>query len=281
MGLCSDLFIFLFRKKFKTICFIRGHLPYHYSLDKKPFFFGYLLGRFHYLIASKNHKVVTMSRQMALEFSSYTSKDSLIINNYCEPIIKNLTQLNKIKTKKYNLKENYTFIFVGNLTSNKNIINTLFAFKKLVEFYPEFKLKIYGNGPLKNEVIKIIKKYNLDSSIKLCNFTKNKINIYSDADFLLHPSLQEGTSRAVMEALLMHIPVIMLPILGVDEIIIDGFNGKIIDKLYDLHKYVPSLIEIFNNMSKKDFPLDYYLPEKYRFENFKKNLDSLINENSL
>ena len=84
-----------------------------------------------------------------------------------------------------------------------------------------------------------------------------------------------------MEALLMHIPVIMLPILGVDEIIIDGFNGKIIDKLYDLHKYVPSLIEIFNNMSKKDFPLDYYLPEKYRFENFKKNLDSLINENSL
>ena len=75
LGLFSDIcLITLPFKKTKKTCFIRGHLPYLYSLNYQFSFIGYFVGILHYKITSFANNVVCMTGAMATEYLSITNK---------------------------------------------------------------------------------------------------------------------------------------------------------------------------------------------------------------
>ena len=61
--------------------------------------------------------------------------------------------------------KNFTIIFYGRLLWLKGIPFLLDAFRLLAAEYPDLKLKIYGDGPLKNSIQVFVSKYGLNDKI--------------------------------------------------------------------------------------------------------------------
>ena len=116
-----------------------------------------------------------------------------------------------------------------------------------------------------------------EKQFKFHGYVKNKLEIYKNISILIHPSFSEGTSRAVLEALSMHILVIHRSIKGSDELIKDGFNGYL---FHDEKNLINCLENSFYKIKNFEFTenknIEYYLPNKFKFESFKKEMKSFL-----
>ena len=72
-----------------------------------------------------------------------------------------------------------------------------------------------------------------------------------DFDFLLNTSSTEGLPMTMMEAMSMGIPVIGTDVGGVKEIIINGYNGYLLDVNFNLH-YLANLLSEYSYLSYED-----------------------------
>ena len=277
-GLISDTIVLLHLNSDKKVCFIRGHLPSVYNYKYPYFNIGYYLGLFHYFIASKFDKVVVMTKSMKEEFESFTKKKSIIVHNYAKPIIDDIEQLNHINIIK--TKNNIiNFGIVSSLISAKGIEDAITGFADFSKEYKNVRLCIYGDGHKKEYYEKLAKNLLIKEQFKFYGYVKNKVEIYKNISVLIHPSFTEGTSRAVLEALGMQIIVVHRAIKGSDELIKNGFNGYLFEHKNDLINCLKNSyykINQFDLNHNKD--IEYYLPNKFRLEYFKKNIRSLLTQ---
>ena len=98
-------------------------------------------------------------------------------------------------------KETYTFIFVGRLHIDKGVDGILNAIKKLNEKISNFELLIYGNGPERENLIKLVRKLEIEEIVKFCGYQNDTDLIYQNADCLLLNSKYESFGRVLLEAL--------------------------------------------------------------------------------
>ena len=124
---------------------------------------------------------------------------------------------------------------------------------------------------------KLAKSLISENQYKFYGYVNNKVEIYKNISVLIHPSFSEGTSRAVLEALSMHVIVIHRSIKGSNELIKNGFNGYLFDDYKGLNiclKNSFNKIKKFEINENKD--IEYFLPYKYRLKYFKKKLSSFL-----
>lgn len=93
---------------------------------------------------------------------------------------------------------------------------------------PRIKGLIIGDGDMKEEVTSYILKHQMDSFIHTYPFRTDIPNVLSAIDMYCLPSLWEGLSIALLEAMAMKKPVIVTPTDGCKELIVDGCNGLVI-----------------------------------------------------
>lgn len=134
------------------------------------------------------------------------------------------------------IKKGTVMLCVGKLNPQKNIERTLNAFAHSLDKTMPLHLLIAGDGILKAELQKTAKDLNIDHRVtflgKISQFDLRCA--YSLSDIFLLPSLFEGRSRAILEALSYGLPVIVSNIESTREIIEHEFNGFLIDPL-DIH----------------------------------------------
>lgn len=125
----------------------------------------------------------------------------------------------------YNYKKYFNIIYVGRITLNKGVAYLIEAFEKLE--ISNKKLKLYGiiSEDFK-EYLKFIK---LSDDIEILNPVKhNKLKyIYSSSEVLVQPSLFDGWSMVVTEALACGCPVVTTTNTGASDIIIEDINGYV------------------------------------------------------
>lgn len=155
----------------------------------------------------------------------------------------------------YKSDKNHIVLSVGRLVEQKNYLCLLDAFKIFNErFNNEYKLKIYGEGPLKETILSYIKNAQIDKYVELCGNDKNwQLKEKDDALFVLS-SDYEGMPNSLIEAMVLGIPVISTdcPIGGPAEIIKDGFNGYLVP-VGDSNVLALKMIEVANADSKLIF----------------------------
>jgi glycosyltransferase involved in cell wall biosynthesis len=155
-------------------------------------------------------------------------KDSFkyhIIENFVENIVENN---NFIKNK--NIYEKKIFNYIGRISEEKNIPMMLYAFSKLDK--SKWILNIYGSTNDKRYecIIKnIIKSLNFCNNVIMHGFVKEKNILYLNCDYIILPSISEGSSYAIIEALSYSVPVIAIKNVGDNNKIIDDYNGYLID----------------------------------------------------
>ena len=118
------------------------------------------------------------------------------------------------------------------LDAPKNLKLLLDAFSLLVEEYSEYQLKIYGDGPLRDEMQKYIEKLGLENNAFLLPFHENIHEIIKDAAMFVTSSDYEGLSNSLMEAMALGMPVIATDCLGggAAALIVDGKNGFLVPR---------------------------------------------------
>lgn len=130
---------------------------------------------------------------------------------------------------------------VGEVNKNKNHVLGIEALAKLKNknvFYV-----ICGRGPLINDYKLLAHKLGVSERVIFAGYRTDVIDFYYEADVFLFPSLREGLSVAVMEAMAMGVPVICNAIRGNTDLIDDKVSGLLINNQIDeLVKAVQELI---------------------------------------
>lgn len=178
--------------------------------------------------------------KMASEyFSKKIQKKSIIIPN---PVN------DKFLIKPYSGERKKEIVSVGRLTEQKNQILLIEAFKIINEKYSDYKLVIYGDGPLRLELEEKIKEYNLTDKIKLPGISKDILNNIYDSSMFILSSNYEGMPNALMESLALGIPSISTdcPCGGPKELIVNNKDGLLIP-VNDLKSLVNAIETLINN----------------------------------
>lgn len=107
-----------------------------------------------------------------------------------------------------NLKRDNRIVSVGRLTKQKNYPLLIESFLQISKQHPNYILEIYGDGPLKEDLLNQIKENKLEKKIILMgNVEKIEDKIYNAAMFVI-TSDYEGMSNALMEAMALGLPSI-------------------------------------------------------------------------
>ncbi len=123
-----------------------------------------------------------------------------------------------------------TIVAVGRLHPQKNFPMLFKAFKQLSGDYPEFVLEIYGEGPERKKLQKIIDTYSLSDKISLKGFVNNIFDRVRECYMYVSSSDYEGISNSMLEAMGMGLPVVCTdcPAGGARMAIQNGENGLLV-----------------------------------------------------
>lgn len=125
----------------------------------------------------------------------------------------------------------FVFITVCRLVPVKNLAALLKSFHHLeLQIGPgSLMLHIVGDGPEKEDLMLLCKDLNLLNSVKFLGFQEDVASFLKEADVFVLPSLSEGFSIALVEAMLCGLPVIATKIGGPSEIVKEGKSGFLIN----------------------------------------------------
>lgn len=119
-------------------------------------------------------------------------------------------------------------VTAGRLEPQKNHKMLINAFLSVRERYPDYTLDIYGDGTLADELRAFIDERGATDCIRLMGNSPEIHKEISDAELFVLSSDFEGLSNALLEAMMMGLPVISTDCSGSDEVIRDGENGLLV-----------------------------------------------------
>lgn len=120
-------------------------------------------------------------------------------------------------------------IFVGRLTEEKNVLGLLRAWASaLSELESKWTLVIIGDGPMRKELTDNVKALKLESSVHFVGHQTNISEWLSSASIFVLPSLYEGLSNALLEAMSSGLPVVVTRVSGATELVEDTGSGKVV-----------------------------------------------------
>lgn len=164
--------------------------------------------------------MVAVSKGVLESFPRYMRRNAVVIPN----------PINIIKTDKIiNKRERKTIIAMGRLTYQKGFDILIRAFDRIKEKHSDWDLEIYGEGPLRNDLEKIVANLKLQERIKLPGLVTEPEEKLSAADIFVLSSRFEGFGIVIIEAMACGLPVISFDCpSGPSEIINNGVDGVLV-----------------------------------------------------
>lgn len=196
-------------------------------------------------------------------------------------VIPNIIKENK--SGKISNLNNRQIISVGRLEDVKDFYTLILVFSVIVKKYPNYILKIIGEGSMREKLEEQIKKCNLQKKVILTGRrTENEINnelIKSDVFVLTSKS--ESFSLVLCEAMNFGVPCIAFDVdVGPREIIQDGKNGFLIENR-NVDLMIERLDELLYNISLRRFlgSNSYNVAKNYYSENIINKWKNIFGEN--
>lgn len=234
----------------KGICFIRNlcekrHFDYLVTFHTNPFLMAFLakpFGSYKIIHSERDNpyarntkathfkmwlyrfadRVVFQTRGAQEYFDKRTQKESVIIANPIE-----------IPDFKWEGECSKTISTVGRLWilfKRQDIL--IEAFRKVLEKYPDYKLKLYGDGQDRGKLESMVEKYGIAANVFFLGKVNNVQNHLKDDEIFVLTSDSEGMPNALMEAMALGMPVISTDCEpgGARALINDGVDGFLVKR---------------------------------------------------
>lgn len=144
-------------------------------------------------------------------------------------------------------------VSVGRLSNEKNQKDLVTAFSIFVKTHPDYCLKLYGSGPLKDELEKQIYDLGLNEKVQIISGKTNISELIKGAELFVLNSNTEGMPNALIEAMSMGLLSISTdcPIYGPRLLVEHGVNAYL-TPLRDPVKLAGLMSEALEDSSKAD-----------------------------
>ncbi len=123
---------------------------------------------------------------------------------------------------------------VGRLAEVKNQTALVAAFVQLITNQPELKknvrLMLVGEGSLRPAIEKMIKVAGVTELVCLTGARDDVPELMRAMDIFVLPSLQEGISNTILEAMASGLPVIAIRVGGNSQLVIEGETGFLVEQ---------------------------------------------------
>ncbi len=124
-------------------------------------------------------------------------------------------------------------VTVGRISPQKNQLLLLKAFRRIMDEFPEYELRIYGEESVegtKDKLLQYMDQQGMEKQVKWMGQSSSLEKEIRDAALFVLPSDYEGMPNALIEAMVMGIPCISTdcPCGGPSELIDNGVSGVLV-----------------------------------------------------
>lgn len=152
------------------------------------------------------------------------------------------------KRKELGVPDNAVLLIsAGELNENKNHEIVIRAFNEFKAKDKDIYYIIAGSGNKKEFLENLIKSFNLEKNIKLLGYRTDMPQLYAVSDIFVFPSLREGLSVALMEAMASGLAVVCSRIRGNTDLTDEDKGGVLFDP-----KSIEDISNALNMMLKSD-----------------------------
>lgn len=126
--------------------------------------------------------------------------------------------------------EHFTIICVSRVTPRKGIRFLIQAFKTLSGRYDQARLLIVGDGNEKKSLEDLVQGLGIKDKVEFAGAIahENVLAYYQRANIFVLPSLNEGMSNVMLEALAVGLPVVATDTGGTKELLTNNVNGLVV-----------------------------------------------------
>lgn len=236
-----------------TTTSIRGNLMENYRHDYG--WQGLLLALLHLRLTRRVDQCIAMTPAMARQISSIGAKSPVVIGNFIDE-----KHLARYWHKQGQSEGALRFVFVGSMTTRKQPHLLVHAFAQLINQGVDAHLDMIGSGPMLAPVKELATAKGLANRITFHGQVLEPYTVVAAADAMVLPSLSEGLSRAVLEALYLGTPCVLRHVDGNPELIQRGCNGVLIHTDDELAHAMLEAASLGRRLGKTKC----LLPEAYR-----------------
>jgi GalNAc-alpha-(1->4)-GalNAc-alpha-(1->3)-diNAcBac-PP-undecaprenol alpha-1,4-N-acetyl-D-galactosaminyltransferase len=141
-------------------------------------------------------------------------------------------------------RERRRLVTLARLSPEKRLDILIQAFARLAPDFPQWDLEIYGVGPSRTFLARLIAEL-APGRIRLCGFVDDSYAVLGNADLFASTSRVEGFGNAIWEALACGVPVVAMDCgASVRTLVRHGVDGLIV---YTNSELVPSLASLMGN----------------------------------
>lgn len=175
--------------------------------------------------------------------------------------------------------KNKTIISAGRYSPEKAFDILIKAFAKIKPEFPDWKLKIFGTGPEKENLSNIICEEKLHNNVFLLPTSNSLQNEMKNSSLYAMSSRSESFGMVLIEAMAVGIPCVSFACIGPSEVIKHGEDGLLVEEgnIEELASSIRFMI------SSKERLIEYGdnardNVERYSITNIGKKWDNLLNE---
>lgn len=145
------------------------------------------------------------------------------------------------------------------------------AGKQHPRFYQITRLMLIGDGPLREEAIRLLRANNLSEQVWLPGERNDIPDILRSFDIFVLPSKAEGISNTILEAMATGLPVIATRVGGNPELVVDGQTGWLVEK-EDVQAMTEAMLRlVFDEEMRQRFAAASYQRALHEF-----SIDSMV-----
>jgi len=199
------------------------------SVLKKETWFPWLILR----TLRKVDAIVTVSKAIKDEFISenFSEEKVVLIPNGVDVSRFNMKHQLANTSLAGDLSESSKIIrllFVGRLSPHKGLKYLFDALKKMDDKI-KYQLTLIGDGEIRSELEEYVRQSNLSSMVTFAGSQLNVEKYYKESDIFILPSISEGLSNSLLEAMASGLAVIAAKVSGTEDVIEDGINGILVE----------------------------------------------------
>ncbi|MEM8816935.1 MAG: glycosyltransferase family 4 protein [Pseudomonadota bacterium] len=147
--------------------------------------------------------------------------------------------------------DEFAIAAAGQLIARKGHRFLLDAVAALKETQSAFKLVIFGEGELEDELREHSTRLGLDDIVRFAGFREDLDSLLGCFDLLVHPALSEGLGIVTLKAAAAAVPVIGFKAGGLPEAVVDGETGLLVPPA-DVAALTGAMATLMNDDERRD-----------------------------